>query len=70
MAQTSTKPTDFNRALDDAKKNASGVAEAMTGAAQDVYGQARDSAADVMVIGLIGERGREVGDFVRGALGA
>jgi flagellum-specific ATP synthase len=30
----------------------------------------RHSAADVMVIGLIGERGREVGDFVRGALGA
>jgi flagellum-specific ATP synthase len=29
----------------------------------------RHSAADVMVIGLIGERGREVGDFVRGALG-
>jgi FliI/YscN family ATPase len=30
----------------------------------------RHSMADVMVIGLIGERGREVGDFVRGALGA
>jgi flagellum-specific ATP synthase len=29
----------------------------------------RHSAAEVMVIGLIGERGREVGDFVRGALG-
>jgi hypothetical protein len=48
MAQPSTKTTDFNRALDDAKKNASGVADAMTGAAQDVYGQARESAADVM----------------------
>jgi ElaB/YqjD/DUF883 family membrane-anchored ribosome-binding protein len=48
MAQTSTKPTDFNRALGDAKKQASGVAEAVTDAAQDVYGQARESAADVL----------------------
>ena len=30
----------------------------------------RHSKADVIVVGLIGERGREVGDFVRGALGA
>jgi FliI/YscN family ATPase len=29
----------------------------------------RHSDADVIVVGLIGERGREVGDFVRGALG-
>jgi FliI/YscN family ATPase len=29
----------------------------------------RHSVADVIVVGLIGERGREVGDFVRGALG-
>jgi FliI/YscN family ATPase len=29
----------------------------------------RHSAADIIVVGLIGERGREVGDFVRGALG-
>jgi FliI/YscN family ATPase len=29
----------------------------------------RHSDADIMVVGLIGERGREVGDFVRGALG-
>jgi FliI/YscN family ATPase len=29
----------------------------------------RGSEADVIVVGLIGERGREVGDFVRGALG-
>jgi FliI/YscN family ATPase len=29
----------------------------------------RHSAADVIVVGLIGERGREVGDFVRSALG-
>jgi ElaB/YqjD/DUF883 family membrane-anchored ribosome-binding protein len=47
MPQASTKPTDFNRALDDARKQAGDVADAFTGAAQDVYGQARDSAADV-----------------------
>ena len=47
MAQASTKPTDFNRALGDAKKQASGVADAFTDAAEDVYGQARESAADV-----------------------
>ena len=30
----------------------------------------RHTSADVIVVGLVGERGREVGDFVRGALGA
>lgn len=29
----------------------------------------RNAAVDVVVVGLVGERGREVGDFVRGALG-
>jgi ElaB/YqjD/DUF883 family membrane-anchored ribosome-binding protein len=48
MVQTSTKAADFNRALGDAKKQAAGVAEAVTDAAQVVYGQARESAADVM----------------------
>ena len=48
MAQTSTKPADFNRALGDAKKQAGDVADAVTDAAQDVYGQARESAADVV----------------------
>jgi ElaB/YqjD/DUF883 family membrane-anchored ribosome-binding protein len=48
MAQTSTKPTDFNRALGDAKKQAGEVAGAVAEAAQDVYGQARESAADVV----------------------
>jgi ElaB/YqjD/DUF883 family membrane-anchored ribosome-binding protein len=47
MTQTATKPTDFNRALGDAKKQASGVADAFTDAAQDVYDQTRESAADV-----------------------
>jgi ElaB/YqjD/DUF883 family membrane-anchored ribosome-binding protein len=47
MAQTSTKPADFNRALGDAKKQAGDVADAVTDAAQDVYGQARESVADV-----------------------
>ena len=48
MAQPSTKPTDFNRALGDAKKQAGEVAGAVSDAAQDVYGQARESAADVV----------------------
>ncbi len=48
MAQTTgNKTADFSRAFGDAKKQASGMADAITGAAQDVYGQARDSAADV-----------------------
>ena len=47
MAQTSTKPTDFNRAFGDARNQASGVADAVTDAAHEVFGQARDSAADV-----------------------
>jgi ElaB/YqjD/DUF883 family membrane-anchored ribosome-binding protein len=48
MAQASTRPTDFDRALGDAKKQARGVASAITDAAEDVYGQARESAADVL----------------------
>jgi ElaB/YqjD/DUF883 family membrane-anchored ribosome-binding protein len=50
MAQptaSTTKTTDFNRAFGDAKKQAGGIADAVTDAAQDVYGQARESAADV-----------------------
>jgi ElaB/YqjD/DUF883 family membrane-anchored ribosome-binding protein len=47
MAQTSTKPTDFGRAVGEARKQASDVAGAVTDAAHDVYGQARESAADV-----------------------
>jgi len=48
MAQASARPADFNRAFGDAKKQASGVADAFSDAAQDVYGQARDSTADVL----------------------
>jgi ElaB/YqjD/DUF883 family membrane-anchored ribosome-binding protein len=48
MAQTSTKPTDFNRALGDAKKQVGDVADAFTDAAQDMVGQARESTADVV----------------------
>lgn len=48
MAQSSTqRPTDFNRALGEARKQASDVAEAFTDAAQDVYGRTRENAADV-----------------------
>jgi ElaB/YqjD/DUF883 family membrane-anchored ribosome-binding protein len=38
---------DLDRALNDAKKRAEGVAKEVKGAARDVYGQARASAADV-----------------------
>jgi ElaB/YqjD/DUF883 family membrane-anchored ribosome-binding protein len=47
MEQRSAKTTDFNRAMGDARKQAGGVADALTGAAHDVYGQARESASDV-----------------------
>lgn len=47
MAQGSSKPTDFNRVVGDAKNQTRTVAGAVSDAAQDVYGQARESAADV-----------------------
>jgi ElaB/YqjD/DUF883 family membrane-anchored ribosome-binding protein len=47
MAQSTPRPTDFDRAFGDAKRQAGNVAGAVSDAAQDVYGQARDSAADV-----------------------
>ena len=47
MQQQRTRPSDFNRFLGEAKKQAGGVADAVADAAQDVYGQARESAADV-----------------------
>ena len=48
MDPRSAKTSDFNRALGDAKKQASGVIGAVSDAAQDVYGQARESAAEVV----------------------
>jgi hypothetical protein len=47
MSQSSSRTTDFDRALGDAKKQAGNVAGAFSEAAHDVYGQARESAADV-----------------------
>lgn len=47
MSQSSSRTTDFERALGDAKKQAGNVAGAFSEATQDVYGQARESAADV-----------------------
>jgi ElaB/YqjD/DUF883 family membrane-anchored ribosome-binding protein len=44
MTQRPTTATDFNRALGDAKKQASGVAEAVTDAAEDVYVAAQNTA--------------------------
>jgi ElaB/YqjD/DUF883 family membrane-anchored ribosome-binding protein len=62
MAQTSTRPTDFNRALGDAKRQAAGVADAFTDAATDVYGQARESAAEVVDTASTAAR-KTVGSF-------
>ena len=45
--KSTPRPTDFDRAFGDAKRQAGNVAGAVSDAAQDVYGQARDSAADV-----------------------
>jgi ElaB/YqjD/DUF883 family membrane-anchored ribosome-binding protein len=48
MSQSrTTTSTDFTRAVDDAKKQANGLAEDATDAAQDLYDHARDSAADL-----------------------
>jgi len=47
MPQTRPANTDFNRAFGDAKKQASGVADEVTDAAQDLYDHAVDSASQV-----------------------
>ncbi len=47
MAENRSPNSDFNRAFGDAKKNAAGVANDVTEAAQDLYDQARDSASQV-----------------------
>lgn len=61
MAQSSSRSTDFDRALGDAKKQAENVASAFSEAAQDVYGQARDSAADIA--GTANEAAHHHGSF-------
>lgn len=47
MAESRTPNSDFNRAFGEAKKQAAGVAGEVSGAAQDIYDQARDSASKV-----------------------
>jgi hypothetical protein len=47
MPETRSPNSDFNRAFDDAKKQAAGVAGEVSDAAQDLYGQAADSASQV-----------------------
>jgi len=47
MAETRATSENLDHALNDAKKQAQGVARDVKGAARDVYGQARESAADV-----------------------
>lgn len=47
MAQSRPAASDFTRAFGDAKKQAGGVADDVSDAAQELYGHARDSASDV-----------------------
>jgi ElaB/YqjD/DUF883 family membrane-anchored ribosome-binding protein len=64
MEQLKAKATDFTRAVSDAKKQVGGVADAMTGAAHDVYDQARDSASDVADVATTAAR-KTAGSFER-----
>jgi len=47
MPETRNPSSDFNHAIRDAKKQAGGVAGELSDAAQDLYGQAIDSASQV-----------------------
>ena len=47
MPQTRPATSDFTRAFSDAKKQAGGVADDVSDAAQELYDHARDSAADI-----------------------
>jgi ElaB/YqjD/DUF883 family membrane-anchored ribosome-binding protein len=47
MPESRPQNSDFNRAFGDAKKHAASVADEVSGAAQDILGQTRDSAAQI-----------------------
>ena len=47
MPQSRAAASDFTRAFGDAKKQASGVADEVSDAAQDLYDHAADSASDI-----------------------
>ncbi len=47
MPQTRTATSDFTHAFGDAKKQAGGVADDVSDAAQELYDHARGSAADI-----------------------
>ena len=47
MAENRTPNSDFNRTFGDAKKQAAGVANEASDAAQDLYGRAAENASDV-----------------------
>jgi F0F1-type ATP synthase membrane subunit b/b' len=47
MSQSRTPTSDFAHALGTAKKQANGIADEATDAAQDLYDHARESAADL-----------------------
>ena len=51
MAENRASGSSFDRTVSDAKKQAEGVVREIKGAAEDVYGQARDSAAHVADFG-------------------
>jgi len=53
----------FGRATGDVKSQLQGKAKQAEGALQDLYGQAKDAAADVAEV--VGDRASEAGDFLR-----
>ena len=53
----------FGRVTGDTKRQAEGLADQAMGAAQNIYGQAKDSAADAAEVGKKGASNAE--DFVR-----
>lgn len=62
MPENRTQNSDLNRALGDAKKNASNAADQVSDAAQDLYDQARHSASQVADAATTAAR-RSAGSF-------
>jgi hypothetical protein len=62
MPESRPPNADFNRAFGEAKKQAAGVADEVSGAAQDLYNQAGDSASRVADAATTAAR-RSAGSF-------